>query len=544
MFLLSLARARRFMNLFTTGLALAAPAAADSIADDNGPYVGIFADLEGTQTCTSVPSGTGTTLYLYAFPGGAVADGITAIEFRVVVTNPTGYLFFYTPPAGTPVVIGDPLDLGYDDSSSRGTILAYGDCRSGDRVTAGTIQVFNVSGGPTEIRVQRRRPPANQDWPCPLFVDCSSGFEKVCMRPCAVDESGSAIAARLGLNDPGCEAKAACPFACATAGCVDIAAATVSTPTCAARPVTVTTMARNCGAEPADIDVFVEQVLAGSFADVPAGQSVTASRTYSLPHCFNGSIEVGATAVTAGCAGAVGDEVVREPACTACANLPPDCSAAAATVQQLWPPDGRFVPVEVVGVTDPDGDPVSYHLLAIGSDERTGAPAAASTCPDAIIDGLTQVRLRAERDNGGDGRVYRIFIAARDPSEGECRAEIDVCVPRKLEEGCAAGSMRALATVCEAPPVGNREPIVAQAAANGSVEVTFEQASTGAVRLDVYDVRGRQVARLANGAFAHGRHVLRWDGRDLSGHDVSSGVYVVRLQTSEGAVIAKVALVR
>jgi hypothetical protein len=101
------------------------------------------------------------------------------------------------------------------------------------------------------------------------------------------------------------------------------------------------------------------------------------------------------------------------------------------------------------------------------------------------------------------------------------------------------------ATVGDVPvPVGNRRAIVAHKSVDGSVEVTFDLANRGVVRLDVYDVRGRQVARLALEFFAHGRHVLRWDGRDLGGHDVASGVYVLRLQTTDGVATTKVALVR
>jgi len=38
-------------------------------------------------------------------------------------------------------------------------------------------------------------------------------------------------------------------------------------------------------------------------------------------------------------------------------NLPPDCSAAFPTLDELWPPNHKFAPIGVPGVTDPDGDP-------------------------------------------------------------------------------------------------------------------------------------------------------------------------------------------
>ena len=41
-------------------------------------------------------------------------------------------------------------------------------------------------------------------------------------------------------------------------------------------------------------------------------------------------------------------------------NLPPDCSAAAPSVDQLWPPNHKLVPVTVVGVTDPRIRPTTF----------------------------------------------------------------------------------------------------------------------------------------------------------------------------------------
>ncbi len=53
----------------------------------------------------------------------------------------------------------------------------------------------------------------------------------------------------------------------------------------------------------------------------------------------------------------------------------------------------------------------------------------------------------------------------------------------------------------------------------------------GTVRLGVFDVGGRMVARLHDGPWAPGRQEVRWDGRDGQGRRVASGVYFVRLET-------------
>src|SRR5205085_12040790 len=46
----------------------------------------------------------------------------------------------------------------------------------------------------------------------------------------------------------------------------------------------------------------------------------------------------------------------------------------------------------------------------------------------------------------------------------------------------------------------------------GAIDVRFDVARETRVRLTVIDVTGREVARLADGAFAPGRHTVHWGG--------------------------------
>ena len=64
-------------------------------------------------------------------------------------------------------------------------------------------------------------------------------------------------------------------------------------------------------------------------------------------------------------------------------------------------------------------------VTAVTQDEPTGgAPdAAAGTAPN-------QVRLRAERDSHGDGRVYRVSFDVSDGRGGTCSGNVTVGVPK------------------------------------------------------------------------------------------------------------------
>jgi flagellar hook assembly protein FlgD len=59
----------------------------------------------------------------------------------------------------------------------------------------------------------------------------------------------------------------------------------------------------------------------------------------------------------------------------------------------------------------------------------------------------------------------------------------------------------------------------------------------GAVKIEVYNVRGERVTTLLDEVVAAGNHSITWDGLDAHGKAVSSGVYFYKMksQTFESA---------
>jgi streptogramin lyase len=137
-------------------------------------------------------------------------------------------------------------------------------------------------------------------------------------------------------------------------------------------------------------------------------------------------------------------------------NDPPDCSAAGANPSELWPPNHRFVPVGISGVTDPDGDAISITVLSVHQDEPVKAKGTGSgnTCPDGNGVGTDTAEVRAERAGNkkvpGDGRVYHIRFMADDGQGGTCEADALVCVPHDQGggSGCIDGGPLFDSTVC------------------------------------------------------------------------------------------------
>jgi len=64
------------------------------------------------------------------------------------------------------------------------------------------------------------------------------------------------------------------------------------------------------------------------------------------------------------------------------------------------------------------------------------------------------------------------------------------------------------------------------------------------VTITVHDVCGRQVAVVARGEFQAGEFSKTWDGRDLDGREVASGIYFLRMEAGDFQATRKMALLR
>ena len=60
----------------------------------------------------------------------------------------------------------------------------------------------------------------------------------------------------------------------------------------------------------------------------------------------------------------------------------------------------------------------------------------------------------------------------------------------------------------------------------------------------VYDLQGREVAQLLDGARPAGYHHVVWAGRSANGQEAPSGIYIGRLMTSEYTKSIKMVLLK
>jgi hypothetical protein len=108
----------------------------------------------------------------------------------------------------------------------------------------------------------------------------------------------------------------------------------------------------------------------------------------------------------------------------------------------------------------------------------------------------------------------------------------------------------AVAGVADAPaaPIGTgRGPALAAASPNpmaGATELRYALPVSGEVTVEVLDLAGRLVARLAQGRQVAGAHVARWDGRADSGGRAGPGVYLLRVALDGHTAARKVAVLK
>jgi len=214
-------------------------------------------------------------------------------------------------------------------------------------------------------------------------------------------------------------------------------------------------------------------------------------------------------------------------------NTAPDVAFAVPSIARLWPANGQFTAVDILGVVDPEGDQFTLTIDRVLSDEDPVTPNVAGNCPDARIAG-SRVMLRAEHKDNGDGRTYVIEFTATDQYGLSSRGHVHVCAPHFESTPCDVDAATFDATGPCAPPTTGRRPFDT-GDNNGALRVHYELETAGPVHLGIYDVAGRLRGVIEEGPRAAGVHEKNWD---LSGLD--AGVYFVKLRTAGPAFTSRV----
>lgn len=103
-------------------------------------------------------------------------------------------------------------------------------------------------------------------------------------------------------------------------------------------------------------------------------------------------------------------------------------SSLTASPASLWPPNNKMVPVTISAVVSDTCDPSPMtKIISVSSNEPTNSNAIAMG--EAVITGNLTLKLLAQRNGNGKGRIYTIAIQSTDSSGNTATGTTTVVVP-------------------------------------------------------------------------------------------------------------------
>jgi len=79
---------------------------------------------------------------------------------------------------------------------------------------------------------------------------------------------------------------------------------------------------------------------------------------------------------------------------------------------------------------------------------------------------------------------------------------------------------------------------------NPNTNISYYMAHGGNVTIEVYNNKGQKIKALVDGVQSSGEHIVVWDGRDDSGKNVSSGIYLYKMECDDYVSIKKMVLMK
>ncbi|MBN1291065.1 MAG: T9SS type A sorting domain-containing protein, partial [Candidatus Latescibacteria bacterium] len=79
---------------------------------------------------------------------------------------------------------------------------------------------------------------------------------------------------------------------------------------------------------------------------------------------------------------------------------------------------------------------------------------------------------------------------------------------------------------------------------NPSTTIEFTLPKSGFTTITIYSLTGQKIRELTADYMNAGTHTLSWDGKDVNGNTVSSGIYITRLQAGKYTATGRMVLVR
>ncbi len=120
-------------------------------------------------------------------------------------------------------------------------------------------------------------------------------------------------------------------------------------------------------------------------------------------------------------------------------------------------------------------------------------------------------------------------------------------------DGTTTAGSASLSVTPETPSAVKSQPIQATSYSleqnypnpfNPTTQIAFNTANSEHVNISVFNILGQKVATIMDGNLSSGSHIVMWDGRNLHGQVLPSGVYFYRLSTPNFTAVKKMILLK
>jgi hypothetical protein len=194
----------------------------------------------------------------------------------------------------------------------------------------------------------------------------------------------------------------------------------------------------------------------------------------------------------------------------------PVVSAVTPSTQMLWPPNHKMWDV-MLSYTSTDNCAVTGCQVTVTSNESVNGPGN-NNSPDWVIVNNQHIRLRAERNGNGDGRIYTITVTCRDAAGNSTSRMTTVSVPHSMSSARASNEFEQL--------VGDKalSMVIMPNPTTSYFTVNLTTESAESMNLRVFDITGRTILTRNN---LSGTQALRL------GEQFKPGVYFVELRQGE-----------
>jgi len=143
---------------------------------------------------------------------------------------------------------------------------------------------------------------------------------------------------------------------------------------------------------------------------------------------FSTTFALGTNVLAATVTDSVGNSASCASTITVVDTVPPVIVSVQASPNAIWPPNHKMVTVRVQAQVTDTCSSTAWKILSISSNESSSGKGKKKS-PDWRISGNHTLQVRAERNGGGNGRIYTITIQATDVAGNTSLGTVTVTVP-------------------------------------------------------------------------------------------------------------------